>query len=173
MDDPRATIERHYRTLGPKLMSYLLAGGMDDATAGDVVQETFLRLWGMRERLDDDDSRVSGLVFTIARNLRNDRSRKAGRETLQGEITDEDPAVPVAAPRQITDNAGDREYLRNRLRQALETLPPLLKEAFTLFQLGELPIAEIARRTDASESLVKVRIFRAKEKLRPLLKDLL
>ena len=61
----------------------------------------------------------------------------------------------------------------NEVLQAFAALPPLLREAYTLFQVMELPVAEIARRTGASESLVKVRIFRAKEKLRPLLKDLL
>ena len=51
-------------------------------------------------------------------------------------------------------------------------MPPLLREAFLLFQLGEMSIREIAMQTGASESLVKVRIFRAKEKLQVLLKDL-
>ena len=61
----------------------------------------------------------------------------------------------------------------NEVQQAFASLPPLLREAYTLFQVMELPVDEIARLTGASESLVKVRIFRAKEKLRPLLGNLL
>ena len=62
--------------------------------------------------------------------------------------------------------------MRKRVLEALAQLPTLLREAYTLFQIQELSIREIALRTNASESSVKVRIFRAKEKLRPLLEDL-
>ena len=52
-------------------------------------------------------------------------------------------------------------------------IAPKLKRYLVANGCGELPVAEIARRTNATENLVKVRIYRAKEKLRPLLKDLL
>ena len=173
------TVEEHYNALAPKLAAYLMANGNDESAAADIVQETFLRLWKMRGELSEDPSQVSGLVFTIAKRLVIDRARKASHEVLQDEIRDADEpsgettvtagSTPVEAPALPSDTA----YLRERLRQAFAQLPPLLREAYTLFQLGELPIAEIARRINVSESLVKVRIFRAKEKLRPLLKDLL
>ena len=110
---------------------------------------------------------MSGLAYTIARNLRTDGYRKSRREVLQDEIKDEDAGStgPAASP---SDNA----YLRGRLVKALSELPPLLREAYTLFQIQELSIREIARRTNASESSVKVRIFRAKEKLQKNLSDL-
>ena len=41
-----------------------------------------------------------------------------------------------------------------------------------MFQVGEMSIREIANQTGVSENLVKVRIFRAKEKLREILADL-
>ena len=41
-----------------------------------------------------------------------------------------------------------------------------------MFQIGELSIREIAAKTGVTENLVKVRIFRAKEKLREILADL-
>ena len=66
----------------------------------------------------------------------------------------------------------DVSHLRNRLTQAFAQLPPTLREAYTLFQIGELSIHEIAHETGVSESLVKVRIHRAKQKLQPLLADL-
>lgn len=162
------TIEEHYNVIAPKLTNYLVASGTDYAAACDIVQETFLRIWKMREELDDCPSRVSGLVYTIARNIRNDRYRKAKREVLQDEIRDEDAG---AAP-EASVLASDLEFLRRRLSAALAELPPLLREAYTLFQISELSIREIAQLTNVSESNVKVRIFRAKEKLKVLLKDL-
>ena len=162
------TIRELYQKIAGKLMKFLVANNCPEAMAEDIVQETFLRLTKMSDTLDTDPARLSGLAYTIARNYRNDLARKAKHEVLQGEIGEDEggTAAPAPAP-------SDAEYLRARITQAFAALPPLLREAYTLFQVMELPVAEIARRTGASESLVKVRIFRAKEKLRPLLKDLL
>ena len=162
------TIVELYQRVAGKLLKYLVANGCAEAQAEDIVQETFLRLVKMSGELETDPARLSGLAYTIARNYRNDLSRKAKREVLQGEIGEDEggSAAPAPAP-------SDSAYLRARLAQAFAALPPLLREAYTLFQVMELPVAEIAYRTGASESLVKVRIFRAKEKLRPLLEDLL
>jgi len=162
--DPKA-FEALYRELAPKLVSYLVANGSDYATAGDLAQETFLRLWKRRDELSGDPSQVSGFAFTIARNLRTDGWRKAQHETVAEELP-ETPVAPAAAP-------SDTAYLRQRLQKAFVELPPLLREAYTLFQVMELSIREIALRTNTTEANVKVRIFRAKEKLRPLLKDLM
>ena len=71
-----------------------------------------------------------------------------------------------------TTMPSDIAYLRKRLQAAFAELPPMLREAYTLFQVGELSIREIAHETGVSENLVKVRIFRAKEKLKVILADL-
>jgi len=163
-DDPKA-FESLYRELAPRLVNYLVANGSDYATAGDIAQETFLRLWKRREDLTDDANQISGLAYTTARNLRTDGWRKVQRETTV-ETLPETPVAPSASP-------GDAAYLRRRLQDAFARLPPLLREAYVLFQVMELPIREIALRTGTTEANVKVRIFRAKEKLRPLLKDLM
>ncbi len=159
-------IEKLYQVIAPRLTNYLVANGSSYAAACDIVQETFLRIWKMRDTLVDEVDQVSGLAYTIARNLRTDNFRRVRREVLQDEIKDEDAGTtePAASP-------SDADYLRRRLTVALAELPPLLREAFTLFQIQELSIREIARRMNATESSVKVRIFRAKEKLRDLLKD--
>lgn len=124
-----------------------------------------MRMWRRREELQEDASQVSGLAFTIARNLRTDGWRKDRHETVVKEVP-ETAVDPSELP-------SDAAYLRRRLAAAFAELPPLLREAYTLFQVMELPIREIAVRTNTTEANVKVRIFRAKEKLRPLLADLL
>lgn len=160
-------IEAHYNAIAPKLTNYLVANGVGYAQSCDIVQETFLRIWKMRETVVDDPEQVSGLAYTIARNLRTDNYRKSSRETLQEEIKDEDAGTvgPAASP-------SDAAYIRGRIVKALSELPPLLREAYTMFQVQEMSIRQIAQLTHASESSVKVRIFRAKEKLQILLKDL-
>ena len=112
---------------------------------------------------------MSGLVFTIARNLRKNETRDLRREVL----TDEIPEDPDAASTPPATSPSDTIYLRRRLIAAFAKLPPLLREAYTLFQIAEMSISEIARETNATESLVKVRIHRAKNKLREILSDLM
>ena len=161
-------VEEIYEAIAPKLTTYLVANGSSYATACDIVQETFLRVWKRRDELMDDWNQVSGFVFTIARNYRTDLYRKAKCETLQEEITDADAGSYEPDVESKDENAA----LRRRLNAALATLPPTLREAFTLFQIGEMSIREIARQTGTTEANVKVRIHRAKEKLRNELNSL-
>ena len=168
--------EEIYREVAPGLMNYLVASGSPYAVACDILQETFLRLWKRRDELEDNFGQVRGLVYTIARNYRIDLLRKGKREVLQDEITDEtiqsggDAASPLSFSRPVEEE-DENAALRRKLNAALAQLPPTLREAFTLFQLGELSIREIAWQTQVSESNVKVRIHRAKEKLREELKS--
>jgi len=161
------TIEEYYQALAPKLTNWLVSTGSPYHDACDLVQRTFLKLWEMRDDLRDDSAAVSGLVFTIAKNLRKNAWRDGARMTYVDEIH-EDAATAVQPPPSPSDAA----YLRSRIEQALAQIPPLLREAYTLFQIGELSIREIAHETGVSENLVKVRIHRAKQKLQPLLADL-
>ena len=160
-------IEELYKTIAPKLTNWLVSTGSSYHEACDLVQSTFLKIWKMRDDLHGDNTDVSGLAFTIARNLRKNLARDDARLTFVDEIKDEDGGStgPAQSP-------SDAEYLRRRLSAAFAKLPPILRDAYTLFQVGELPIHEIARQTGVSESLVKVRIFRAKQKLQEILSDL-
>jgi RNA polymerase sigma-70 factor (ECF subfamily) len=161
------TIEEHYKVLAPKLTNWLVSAGSSYEEACDIVQNTFLKLWKMKDDIQDNDAAVSGLVFTIARNLRKNMLRDNSRLTFVEEIREED-AGSVNAAALPSDSA----YLRKRLNEAFAKLPPTLREPYTMFQVGELSIHEIALQLGISESLVKVRIFRAKEKLKQFLADL-
>ena len=179
-------IEELYRTIAPRLTNWLVASGSSYHEACDLVQNTFLKIWKMRDDLRDDDSSVSGLAFTIARNLRKNLARDNAHLTFVGEIRDADEDEPggasadggslatrlSTADSRQTQTTADSEYLRKRLTEAFAKLPPILREAFTLFQVGEMSIREISNQTGVSENLVKVRIFRAKEKLQGILADL-
>ena len=160
-------IEEIYQTIAPKLTTWLVSTGSSYHEACDLVQSTFLKIWKMRDDLRDNDSAVSGLVYTIAKNLRKNVWRDDAKLVFVEEIPEDAAGAVPPAP-----SPSDAEYLRDRLQKALAQLPPLLREAYTLFQIGELSIREIAHETGASENLVKVRIHRAKQKLQVLLADL-
>lgn len=163
----KAQIESLYKDVAPKVTSYLVANGTAYSVACDIVQETFIRIWKMREQVDDDDSRIIGLVYTIAKNIRNDKFRHDKNLMYHDEMESLGVASESAAP-----SPGDDDYLKKRLTAAIAELPPLLRESFLLFQVSELSIREISVQLNITESSVKVRIFRAKTKLKELLADL-
>ena len=167
-------IEQVYREVAPKLQSYLTGNGCSYATACDIVQETFLRLWKRKDELSDDPHQVSGLVFTIARNYRNDLVRKAKHEVF-GE-RDEDVMEEPVESCGVRDTARPGEAaeesaaLRRRLRASLGRMPVELLEIFALSRLGELSVRDIASGTGASEANVKVRVHRAREMIGRVMK---
>ena len=168
-------IEQVYRDVAPKLQSYLTGNGCSYATACDIVQETFLRLWKRKNELSDDLHQVSGLAFTIARNYRNDLARKAQHEVFierdEGRGTREEDEAPRDEGCGMRDEArpGETEdecaALRRRLKASLGRMPVELLETFALSRLGKLTVKDIASGTGASEANVKVRVHRAKEML--------
>ena len=162
-------IERVYRELGQKLQNYLMGNGCSYATACDIVQETFLRLWKMKDALSDDPHQVSGLVFAIARNCRNDLHRKNVRmvecpDCSNGQTEDRmgesaDVRMDEARPGEAEEESA---ALRQRLKASLGRMPVELLETFALSRLGKLTVKDIASGTGASEANVKVRVHRAK-----------
>ena len=161
-------MDKLYAEIAPKLTNYLVGSGSSYETACDIVQETFLRVWKHRDELLDDHEQVCGYVFTVARNYRRDLMRNGQRVVFRPEITEEEGGTAAERPAEAAD---ENAALRRQLDAALAELPPLLREAFTLFQLGELSIREIARQTNTTEGNVKVRIHRAKAKMRKFLED--
>ena len=169
-------IEQVYREVAPKLQSYLAGNGCSYATACDIVQETFLRLWKRRDELTDDPHQVSGLAFTIARNYRNDLHRKNARMVECSECSNdqtEDQMFENADVRMYEARPGEAEEavaaLRQRLKASLGRMPVELLETFALSRLGKLTVKDIASGTGASEDNVKVRVHRAKEMIGTLL----
>ena len=68
---------------GAALWAYCLRlTGQDRMRAEDVVQETLLRAWRNRERLDESRGSVRAWLFTVARNIVIDewRTRRAQSE---------------------------------------------------------------------------------------------
>ena len=165
-------IDQVYREVAPKLQSYLTGNGCSYATACDIVQETFLRLWKRRDELSDDLHQVSGLAFTIARNYRNDLHRKNARMVeCSGCSNDRTEDQVFESPDVRMDEARPGEaaeegaVLSRRLKASLGRMPVELLETFALSRLGKLTVKDIASGTGASEANVKVRVHRAKTML--------
>ena len=116
-----------YGNIAPRLTNYLVSSGSSYAEACDLVQDVFLKIWNMREDLNGSEESVSGLAFTMARNLRKNMFRHNSRITFTDTIP-EDAEPNVDNTKAITSS--DAAYLRQRLNKAFAALPPTLREAY-------------------------------------------
>jgi RNA polymerase sigma-70 factor (ECF subfamily) len=129
--------------------------------AEDIVQETFLSLLRDPERYDPGRAPLRAFLLAVARNL----TRKRWRTEQRWDALDEESFV--AEPVDVT--AGQTAEL---VGQAVQSLPPLQREALILAEYEELSLEEIARSVDAEVGTVKARLHRARENLRRMLAPL-
>jgi RNA polymerase sigma-70 factor (ECF subfamily) len=126
--------------------------------AGDILQESFTRyLEKYGEKWQNP-----ALLFTIARNAAVDGHRKQGRESP---LFDE---PEVARPNPETQMMVREDY--RRVLAAMQELAPEEKDALSLVVSSDLSYREIALITGTSEGNVKIRVHRARVKLRKMIK---
>ena len=61
----------------PRVKGFLLSGGASPAQVDEIVQEVMLTVWRRAESYRPERAAVSTWIFTIARNRRIDRIRRA------------------------------------------------------------------------------------------------
>jgi RNA polymerase sigma-70 factor (ECF subfamily) len=88
------------------------------------------------------------------------------RNKHRHEVLDE--VEPVADDRPANDPQlqADASAMRHRLSTALEDLPPKLRQVVVLRDIYDLPHEAIAAELGISETAAKVRLHRARKKLR-------
>lgn len=140
----------------------MLAG--DSAEAADAYQETFIKVYEKLHTFRYGDN-VKGWLFMIARNVAlNIYRSKRPEETIENH-----PYLESAERALSPDFAGEQESLRSLLEEAIAKLPIEFREPFILREFDGLGYPEIADITGASLTLTKVRIHRAKQRLRKML----
>jgi len=166
---------RKYRT---PLVNYLGRMVGDSATAEDLAQEVFLRIYRARSQYAPS-AKFTTWIFRIATNLALN-SRRDGRyrqlevsiqqagESENGErrVLEIPDAQPGAEQNLL---AWDRAAL---IRRAVEELPEKQRSAVLLHKYEEMDYDQIAGILNCSESALKSLLFRAYETLRTKLAPL-
>lgn len=139
----------------------------------DLIQETFFRVFRGIESFRGD-SRWEHWLFRIAANtaLKRLRHRAAGKRAGNTVLLEEDVGdLPhgTEAPAPLRQLLG-RE-MRERLEQAIESLPAQMRRCVRLRVLQDLDYDEIAEILQISPSTVKVQLFRARRRLQMELED--
>jgi RNA polymerase sigma-70 factor (ECF subfamily) len=142
-------------------LAYRLTGNEEDAR--DVAQEAYLRAYRAIDRFRGD-AQFSTWMYRITANC---AATYLGRRSRHRHDVLDD-TVPLADPRTDHDPQlrADASDLRNRLARALDDLPPRLRSVVVLRDIYDLPHESIAAELGISESAAKVRLHRARNKLR-------
>ena len=162
----QALVEQYQHRL-VRYLIYLL--GQRDPV-DDLVQETWLRVLE-RGRSYDGRSRFEPWLFTIARNLAIDTTRRRRLISLDAEDeAGEEFAAPVSGEPSPFEQAARTEDAQ-RLAGELAALAPVYREALLLRFQEELSLEEIAGVMGASVSTVASRIYRGLAALRAQMEE--
>ena len=142
-------------------LAYRLVGNTEDAR--DVVQEAYLRAYKGIGKFRGD-AQFSTWLYRITANCANTHLSKR-RRYRHDELTDDSPIADTHAERDPQANLL-ASSLRDRLTVALDDLPPKLRAVVVLRDVYDLPHEAIAAELGISESAAKVRLHRARRKLR-------
>jgi RNA polymerase sigma-70 factor, ECF subfamily len=140
------------------LFAYLMRMTGDYYLASDILQESFTRLWS-RYRAKNW---CKALLFKIARNALIDEKRKSKYRQSQ-ELNDTHGAR----------NYGQDFFVRESYREvlkAIQRLEPLEKDILVMKITSNLAYREIAEIVGTSEANIKIKIHRARMKLKSLIK---
>lgn len=145
----------------------------DPAETEDLAQEVFIRAY---EGLDGfrGDASFSSWLYRIAVNRCRDwaKSPMRDRESIEAmeESTGRSPAS-LAAGGPTPEEDLERTERARRLQWALGELAPDYAVPFLLKYEQDLSYREMARMLDATAGALKVRVHRARTRLRKLLED--
>lgn len=137
-----------------RLWRSVLAWSGDRGVADDAVAEAFVQALGRGDAVDDVGRWVWRTAFRVAGGLLADRRRDDGRGPATDRSADETLPDEVVA-----------------LLDALDRLPADDRLVVVLSVVGGWPAAAIGRLSGSAPGTVRVRLHRAKAKLRRMLED--
>jgi RNA polymerase sigma-70 factor, ECF subfamily len=131
-------------------------------TAGDLVQETYLRIANYPASETIENPRA--FCFHIANNLALDHLRKRAYQDkfTSGEIDHETTASPAQEPADAVNTIQQLE----RLELLIEDLPPIRRRVFLLSRVEGYTYKAIAQELGISERTVENHVYKAMKKLK-------
>jgi RNA polymerase sigma-70 factor, ECF subfamily len=136
--------------------------------AEEIVQETFYRVWKYRANMDPELS-FKAYIITIAKRLIFNQAKKRMHELAYQEyfiknFTEKNNPI---------DEIIDFKELDQKIRTAIDDLPPKRKEVFVLSRDHGLSTLEIAKKLNISVSTVENQINKAIKSIREAIAMLL
>jgi RNA polymerase sigma-70 factor (ECF subfamily) len=156
-----------------RVRKFILALVKDEWVADDIIQETFLKVQQNIESLRDP-SRLSSWIFRIAHNLCQDHFRRLKKSRREERIDREETEDLDEAL--IQKGLGIQKELEQRqmgecVQNQINLLPESLRPVLVLFDIMEFSHQESADILGITVKNVKVRLHRARRKLKTILEE--
>jgi len=167
-DGDREAYAAVFREMHDPLFRYARSITKNEASAEDLTQDVFVRLWKVRETLDPSQS-LEAYLFRMVRNRaynheRNQRTRTEKEDDIRSD------SVVQPTPLDAPDEAVEAKDLDAHLTQWIEDLPDRQREALSLSRFEGLSHDAIADVMDISPRTVNNHIVRALRSLRDRLR---
>jgi RNA polymerase sigma-70 factor, ECF subfamily len=148
-----------------RVKRFIQAMVRDESATDDLCQETFMRAQDSLETLKDH-SKISAWIFQIAYNLCRDhfrklKTRRAGERVNQAEV---EILVQSSIQKELEQNE-----MSQCVQQQVNLLPESLRTVIILFDLMGCTHEEVSQVLGISREAVKVRLHRARKRLKALL----
>ncbi len=153
------TLTTHWNSLHSKLRGFVLKRVKDTVVTDDIVQDVFLKVQSKIGQLSDDQ-KISGWIFSIAKNTIIDHFRK---ESIAIQAVDLDWESDMKALNECASQC---------VVEALAMLPDKYREALELTELQNISQLQLAERLQISYSGAKSRVQRARQMLKEKLDEL-
>ena len=156
----------------PVLRRFLSSRCRDDFESDDVIQETLLRAARYRRHLHNPE-KMRAWILSIARNVLSDRFRRerrlgrpiVGDDTLAAEVPCPS-SLPNVQTITVDGVSSPTDEVLGLLDVALEKLKRRDRDVVSNYYGGAMSCRETAESCDLPVELVKVRLFRARNRLR-------
>lgn len=144
-----------------KLLNYARKLTDDSSDAEDVVQEVMLKLWNIRQKLEEYNS-IEALAVRITHNLCMDmwRSKRTDQVSL-----DQVPVVSQTVNPERVLEGNDEIRL---MREIISSLPTLQQTIIRMKDIEEYETEEIAQITGCSSESIRSNLSRARKKVRDI-----
>jgi RNA polymerase sigma-70 factor, ECF subfamily len=166
--DERAYAELYVRRKSEVYTFCLRMLGGDADAASDAFQDVFIKVYEKGDTFRDGTN-VMGWLYMIARNTcLNVHRAKKPNDTIENHQS------LMSNDRTLAPEFGqEQSFLRDMLEKAIASLPEEFREPFILREFDGFSYSEIAEMTGTTLAITKVRIHRAKQKMREILRPYL
>ncbi len=139
--------------------------------ADDVTQEVLIRIWNNLDNFNQ--SSAKSWIMKTTHNLCLDYLRRRKVNSQRELIIDEGEEIQIRSPHYLSDPevSARREMLKERISNAIERLPEMLKEIFIMYEIQGFKYREISENINVPINSVKVYLLRARKKMQEELKE--
>ena len=171
--NPPERFERIYEENARDILTYLLRSVREEATARDLLQDTFLNFFRIyKEKPLPDDTGCRMYLFRVARNLmiNHGKSGYKQRVNLVAEYTDSTEPSSSARPAAQYFHKEDVKHAEDLIQKMLDQLDERSRTAVLLRFQEDMRLEDIAEVLKTSVSTVSRTIQKAQKRLAELSK---